>query len=588
MVHSDKRNCVSSPSLTGALLIAAMMLLVGCGGSSNSSKPAPIATTGDMPVVVPLSQRLSATNAASWADVTAELSVDGGAAIAMPVSNNIATVQLKDLEPGEHTLVVIFYLSGSSYDRVPVAQLNKTITIEVGNNILPDIAPADFDYAVADDDDDGVSNLDEIQQGSYFSTNNFAINLAVSGLSGSLELQNNETDNLTISANGEFAFSETLAEGDDYSVSLLAQPGDQSCSLNNATGKSTKAVLVEVTCSDNPARNIGGSISGLIGTLVLSNNNSDELRIINNGGFQFTTLIDDNTAYSVSVFSQPTAQTCTVNEGEGVAHADVSQITISCSGGHLKGLNDSGITFSGEALEGNDGDCSSATSAEQDCGHVGGRDLVDNNDSDGHAGFSFTKIAADGQVLLVQNMDWDEGVSGEQSELEAIGVRWSCVKDNISGFIWTVQKQSNDVVGDGGLLDADDTFSWYRSDAQSNGGNDGYADSDGASCAAYSAGETASYCNIEAYVARVNELAYCGYNDWRLPTVSELGNLVNLNSFDPAIDSAYFPATKAGVYWTGSPHANYTGLAWVVKFTDGNSTYLSREDGNYVRLVRGE
>lgn len=590
MCRNYQKNCLFSLSSPVYLLVVALLLLIGCGGSSNSSDPAPAETTGNLLATLPLSQRLSEVNAASWADVTAEISVDGGAPVAMPVNNNIASVQLKELDLGEHALLVTFYLSGSSYERVPIAQLSKTIIIEKGNNSLSDIVVADFDYASVDDDDDGVSNLDEIQQGSFFAVNNFNIKVAVTGLSGSLILQNNEADDLSVSENGEFSFNETLPEGNSYSVSVLAQPAAQTCSLNNASGQSTKTVLVEVNCSDNPPRYIGGSVAGLIGMLVLGNNNNDVLRIINNGSFQFDSTVDDNTDYSVSVLNQPTAQTCTVSEGTGVAHADINQIALSCSGGHLRGLNDSGITFSGEPLSpyGNNDDCSASTSTKQDCGHAGSRDLADNNNNDGHAGFSFTKIAVDGQVMLVQNMDWDEGVSGEQSDLEASGVSWSCVKDNISGFVWSVQKQLNDVVGDGGLLDADDTFSWYRSDSQSNGGSVGYVNSSTDSCAGYSAGEAASYCNIEAYVARVNEQTYCGYSDWRLPTVSELENLVNLDRSDPAIDTVYFPETKVAYYWSVSPHAKYDDFAWAVNFADGNSIYRNRDNAYYVRLVRGE
>lgn len=47
-----------------------------------------------------------------------------------------------------------------------------------------------------------------------------------------------------------------------------------------------------------------------------------------------------------------------------------------------------------------------------------GRDVTDNDDHDGHAGFSFTKLSATSEAL------------------EVSATTWSCVKDNLTGLIW--------------------------------------------------------------------------------------------------------------------------------------------------------
>jgi len=57
-------------------------------------------------------------------------------------------------------------------------------------------------------------------------------------------------------------------------------------------------------------------------------------------------------------------------------------------------LNDTGTTFVGNPTFGNETSCSDNTSQPQDC-HVG-RDFTYNNDTDGHAGFSFTKLDTNG------------------------------------------------------------------------------------------------------------------------------------------------------------------------------------------------
>ena len=62
----------------------------------------------------------------------------------------------------------------------------------------------------------------------------------MSGLSGSgLVLQNNDTDDLTISGNGAFTFATELETDQDYSVEVKTQPSNptQACSVANGSGK---------------------------------------------------------------------------------------------------------------------------------------------------------------------------------------------------------------------------------------------------------------------------------------------------------------------------------------------------------------
>jgi hypothetical protein len=92
---------------------------------------------------------------------------------------------------------------------------------------------------------------------------------------------------------------------------------------------------------------IGGKVSGLTGAgLILQDNDGDNLAIATNGSFTFATRLSSGSAYSVTVFSQPTAQTCTVKAGSGtVAGADVTTVRVTCTalksytvGGTLTGL----------------------------------------------------------------------------------------------------------------------------------------------------------------------------------------------------------------------------------------------------------
>ena len=59
----------------------------------------------------------------------------------------------------------------------------------------------------------------------------------VSGLDGDgLVLENNQSDELPVSADGGFTFEKTLPEGDSYDVIISQQPESQWCSVDNASG----------------------------------------------------------------------------------------------------------------------------------------------------------------------------------------------------------------------------------------------------------------------------------------------------------------------------------------------------------------
>ncbi|MCI5219361.1 MAG: DUF1566 domain-containing protein, partial [Candidatus Electrothrix sp. LOE2] len=198
------------------------------------------------------------------------------------------------------------------------------------------------------------------------------------------------------------------------------------------------------------------------------------------------------------------------------------------------------------------------------------RDANHNDDSDGHAGFSYTKLDSNGVPLADQNADYAT-------------TPWACVRDKVTGLIWEVKTD------DGGLHDKDDGYNWYNTDSSTNGGSDGYADDDGDICYGYNSGDSSTFCNTEAYVNRVNAAGWCGVSDWRMPTRNELKSLVNYGRSWPAIDTGYFPNTvnSNSYVWSGSPYAGYSDFAWLVIFLNGYSAYDNRDGNCAVRLVRG-
>jgi len=209
------------------------------------------------------------------------------------------------------------------------------------------------------------------------------------------------------------------------------------------------------------------------------------------------------------------------------------------------GLNDTGITWSGNSSTGVNTGCTSNISAPQDCDS--GRDATLNNDADGLAGFSFTKLDTDGNPLLAN-------ASGH-----------TCVKDNVTGLVWEVKTNI------AGIHNKDNTYQW--------GGLTAIGRDHPNSLGTY-------YDGWNELVQGSNDNNFCGYNNWRVPTVEELSDLANYGTFGPSLETNYFPNTEPTVYWTSSPRSRVTSNAWNVYFDYSYDYYGLRSGSSRVRLVR--
>jgi hypothetical protein len=146
------------------------------------------------------------------------------------------------------------------------------------------------------------------------------------------------TPTVTTSTNGTFDFGTTLPAGTAYLVTVTTPPTGQYCVVGNAGGvvSSTSATALAVNCINGvPSSNytVGGSVTGLTGTLQLALNQSNQPLTVNSGAtsFTFPAGIPQGTNYRVTVASQPTGQTCIVTNGGTIMEsANVTGVTVTC------------------------------------------------------------------------------------------------------------------------------------------------------------------------------------------------------------------------------------------------------------------
>lgn len=203
-------------------------------------------------------------------------------------------------------------------------------------------------------------------------------------------------------------------------------------------------------------------------------------------------------------------------------------------------LNDTGVTWGAEGPTSNNLACTGVKIDAQDCST--GRDITHNDDSDGHAGFSFVKLDANGNDLPISAQSW------------------SCVLDNVTGLIWEVK------TNDGGIHDKDNDYRWGGTTAI---GDRSYG---------------TFYDDWDELVNGSNKQQLCGYSNWRVPALAELQSIVDYGrgTEQIAIDENYFPNTEKTA-WSATPEALTEG-AWNVSFKL-RTIFFPRSRTHQVRLV---
>lgn len=157
----------------------------------------------------------------------------------------------------------------------------------------------------------------------------------VSGLNAgvSLVLQNNGTDNITVTSNGTFIFPTKVASLGAFSVTVLTQPVGQICTVTRATGviptDGNQANITTVACAANT---LGVNVSGLAaGTTVTIGNAGGQILVTANGVSTFSGILAGGTAYSLTIDGQTTPQVCTLVNASGTTAAGAQSLaTMTC------------------------------------------------------------------------------------------------------------------------------------------------------------------------------------------------------------------------------------------------------------------
>lgn len=174
----------------------------------------------------------------------------------------------------------------------------------------------------------------------------FQVGGVANGLQGNLRMRINDTEEITVSQAGEFAFATDFVHKDSYNVQIAEQPPGQTCQLSKGQGRlalsDIKNVLID--CVTNTHR-LGGKIEGLKAPLTLTLNGEESLTLTGAGEFHFKTPVVYGSPYKVDVTEQPKGQQCQLKQAEGTVAGDVLDVLVQCSavqyklGGMVSGLS---------------------------------------------------------------------------------------------------------------------------------------------------------------------------------------------------------------------------------------------------------
>ncbi|MBR4725980.1 MAG: DUF1566 domain-containing protein [Lachnospiraceae bacterium] len=93
--------------------------------------------------------------------------------------------------------------------------------------------------------------------------------------------------------------------------------------------------------------------------------------------------------------------------------------------------------------------------------------------------------------------------------------------------------------------------------------------------------------DAKEYIAGLNESAYLGRKDWRLPGREEIRSIVKYDDSQPAVDKALFSGTSNAYYWTAYTDKAFIENAWGIYFGYGCTFTAPKEKPAHIKAVAG-
>jgi hypothetical protein len=160
----------------------------------------------------------------------------------------------------------------------------------------------------------------------------YTVGGTISGLSSTVVLQNNGSDNLSLSNNGNFTFLTPIAEGSTYNVTVLTQPVAQTCTVTNGSGTmgGSNVTNVSLSCVTHTTtlsisiNKLALSVTGLTEYGVIGTPSSGSARVItitNTGSSTATNL-------AVTFPTWPSGTISSTSCGSSLAASDSCTVTI--------------------------------------------------------------------------------------------------------------------------------------------------------------------------------------------------------------------------------------------------------------------
>jgi len=166
-------------------------------------------------------------------------------------------------------------------------------------------------------------------------TNTYTIGGGISGLTTQGLVLANGSDSVSpIPGALSFVFQDAVVAGTAYSVIVQLQPDGLTCSVSNGSGTVGSANVTNVSIACVPSSySVGGTISGLTASGLVLANGSDTVNPASGAtAFTFPTSVPADTAFDVTVATQPAGLTCTVTNGVGVVlTSSVTNVAVSCT-----------------------------------------------------------------------------------------------------------------------------------------------------------------------------------------------------------------------------------------------------------------